>query len=48
MVPPMNEFDKEMREGVEKAGFRLTNGRDGSGQLIRAVERRGGMFHVHL
>lgn len=42
MVPWMNEFDKDLREGLERSGFRLTNGHDGSGQLIMSLETGGG------
>ncbi|KLO16754.1 dimethylaniline monooxygenase [Schizopora paradoxa] len=37
-------FDKEMREGLEKAGFRLSDG-DGSGQLFLVYEKGGGYFN---
>jgi cation diffusion facilitator CzcD-associated flavoprotein CzcO len=42
MVPWMNEFDKEMLDGVKKRGFQVWNGHDDSGQLILAFERAGG------
>jgi len=37
-------FDKEMRDGLEKVGFRLTDGVDGSGQLFLVYEKGGGYY----
>ena len=36
------EFDKELREGLEHAGFVLNDGPDGSGHLLLIYERAGG------
>ncbi|EJC98982.1 dimethylaniline monooxygenase [Fomitiporia mediterranea MF3/22] len=38
------EFDKEMHEGLTKAGFKLTSGPDGAGQLVMVFDRQGGYF----
>jgi cation diffusion facilitator CzcD-associated flavoprotein CzcO len=42
MTPWLNEFDKDMHDGVKKQGFRVWNGPDGSGALITTFERAGG------
>lgn len=41
-------FDREMREGLEKAGFRLTDGPDGSGQLFLVYEKGGGKSRMRF
>lgn len=38
------QFDKKIREGLEKAGFVLNDGSDGSGHLLLIYERAGGYF----
>lgn len=35
-------FDWDMREGLQKAGFKITDGPDGGGQLIMVYERAQG------
>ncbi|KLO16764.1 dimethylaniline monooxygenase [Schizopora paradoxa] len=37
-------FDKELREELDKAGFVLNDGPDGSGHLLLIYERAGGYF----
>ena len=40
--PLVEEFDREMRDGLRKAGFKLTSGPDSSGQLLMVFDRGGG------
>lgn len=40
--------DKEMMDGLEKAGFRVMDGRDGSGQLFLVYEQGGGEYQLPL
>ena len=42
LQPFVEEFDKEMRDGLKKAGFKLTAGPGGAGQLVMVFERAGG------
>ncbi|EJC98971.1 uncharacterized protein FOMMEDRAFT_161183 [Fomitiporia mediterranea MF3/22] len=39
-----DEFDKEMHEGLIKAGFKLDSGPDNAGILAKAFDRLGGYF----
>ena len=40
----VDEFDREMQEGLMRAGLKLTTGPDGSGQKILVLERLGGSY----
>ena len=42
LLPWAQDFDREMHEGLEKAGFKLTYGPDRSGQLLMVFDRGGG------
>lgn len=42
MLPWAKQFDKEMLEGLEKAGFKVSFGPDNSGQLLMVFDRGGG------
>lgn len=45
LQPLAEEFDKELHNGLKKAGFKLTNGPDHSGQLLMVYDRGGGVCH---
>lgn len=42
LMPWAKQFDKEMLEGLEKAGFKVSFGPDNSGQLLMVFDRGGG------
>ena len=44
MQPAALEFDKELHTGLRNAGFQLTQGPEGAGQLIMVFEVGGGAF----
>ncbi|THH07266.1 hypothetical protein EW145_g3496 [Phellinidium pouzarii] len=44
MQPIAEEYDKEMLEGLKKAGFKVKDGPDHSGQLYMVFDRGGGYF----
>jgi cation diffusion facilitator CzcD-associated flavoprotein CzcO len=43
----VDDFDKEMQEGLKRAGLKLTTGPDGSGLIILVFERLGGERFCH-
>lgn len=45
LVPKIAELDKEMLDGLTKAGFKHYAGPDGSGFLFLALERGGGYYY---
>lgn len=45
LVPKINELDKDMLDGLKKAGFKTYDGPDGSGFLFLALERGGGYYY---
>lgn len=46
-LPMLKELDKELLSGLEKAGFEISDGPDGSGVLLMIFDRGGGMLFDH-
>ncbi|KAI5123150.1 hypothetical protein M0805_000853 [Coniferiporia weirii] len=47
MQPFAEEFDKEMRKGLEEAGFKLTRAPNHAGQLLMVFDRGGAFVDIH-
>ncbi|CAN6613340.1 hypothetical protein TRVA0_005S02454 [Trichomonascus vanleenenianus] len=45
LLPIISELDKDLWEGLTKAGFQLTLGPDKSGFLMLALDKAGGYYH---
>ncbi|ODQ68803.1 hypothetical protein LIPSTDRAFT_32176, partial [Lipomyces starkeyi NRRL Y-11557] len=44
IIPVIAEMDKDIIDGLEKAGFRTTFGSDGAGHVFLSAERNGGYY----
>lgn len=44
IIPKLAEADKDLLDGLAKAGFKTTQGPDGSGFIMLALDRAGGYY----